>query len=172
MPFIRDSLKYVGAATSLLVVLSGCGYEIVKEKGIFGGEVATLAVPVFKNATFEPHASLYVSDSFTRELLATGLFQLNKANTDGYLEGTIKNIRILPATTDANGIVTEKVIYLDVELRLFRKNGTFMKSWTVSDSEVYRTNDVNIEEYNKKDALQRMSARMARKYTASILADY
>lgn len=169
---IKIFAKQIVMSLLLLIILSGCGYELVKDKGIFSGEITTVAVPIFKNPTYEPHVSMYVTEAFTRELMGTGVFKLDRKGTDGYIEGTIKDIRILPNTLGKTGIVVEKKVYVDVELALYRSNGTFIRRWVLSDNEVYRADIPNLEEYNKRTAYGRISDRMARRFSAAILVNY
>ncbi|HBE44800.1 MAG TPA: hypothetical protein DDW17_04930 [Deltaproteobacteria bacterium] len=149
-----------------------CGYQLVQEKGLFGGDIKSLYVPVFKNRTYEPHASLYVTDAFTRELISTGLFNINRENSDGYIDGSIKAIKVDPATLDKDGVAVEKNITLDIELALTGKDGRLIKRWTLSDTEKYRVDNLAYEDYNKKEALRRISARMARRFCSILLVDY
>jgi hypothetical protein len=88
------------------------------------------------------------------------------------MEGIIKDIRILPNTLSTTGIVIEKKVFMDVELVLYSKNGTFIRRWTLSDNEVYRAEVPNYEEYNKRTAYARISERMARRFSAAILVNY
>jgi hypothetical protein len=104
--------------------------------------------------------------------MGSGVFKLDRTNTDGYIEGTIKDIRTLPNTLGKTGIVTEKKVYMDLELILYRKNGTLIRRWTLSDSEVYRADVPNYEEYNKRTAYEKLSERMARRFSAAILVNY
>jgi hypothetical protein len=172
MKYMMKSKKYLLITVMLAALISGCGYELVRDKGIFGGEITTVSLPIFKNPTYEPHVSKYVSQAFTKELMGTGVFKLDKAGTDGYIEGTIKDIRTIPNTLSKTGIVTEKKVFMDVELVLYRKNGTFIRRWTFSDNEVYRADVPNIEEYNKRTAYEKISERMARRFSAAILVNY
>ena len=104
--------------------------------------------------------------------MCAGVFRLDRTNTDGYIEGTIRDIRTIPNTLSKTGIVTEKKMYMDVELILYRKNGTFIRKWMFSDNEVYRADVPNYEEYNKRTAYERLSERMARRFSAAILVNY
>jgi len=61
---------------------------------------------------------------------------------------------------------------VNVDLALFKNNGLLIKRWTMTEMEVFRTDDINAEDYNKRDALSRVSARMARKFTSILLLDY
>ena len=165
-------LKITGLMIFCFLMLFSCGYQLVQEKGIYGGDISSLSVPVFKNKTFEPHASMYVTDSFARELVLSGLFKINTSNPDGYIEGTITEIKILPASMNANGLVVEKTIFATVDIAIFRNNGTLLRRWGFSDNETYNVVDINSEDFNKRDALKRLSGRMARKFCSIMLIDY
>jgi hypothetical protein len=115
---------------------------------------------------------MYVTDSFTREIVLSGLFKVNVNNPDGYIEGTITEIKILPATMNAYGLVVEKTIYATVGISIFRNNGTLLRRWDFSDNETYNVVDINAEDFNKRDALKRLSGRMARKFCSIMLIDY
>jgi len=156
----------------LFIFIHGCGYQLVGEKGIYGGEIKSVYVPVFKNMTYEPHASVYLTDAFTRQLMATGLFAVNKNNSDTYIEGVLKNIRIVPNALDKNGIVIEKSVLIGVEISLFKKDGNLLKKWSFSDNQTYRVDDLGAEDYNKKEALSMVSDRIARHFCASIMTEY
>ena len=66
------------ASLFLFLIPAACGYTVVQEKGIFRGEVISLDVPVFKNQSFEPQVSQFFTEAFTRELVTSGLFDVNK----------------------------------------------------------------------------------------------
>lgn len=154
------------------VLVNACGYQMVREKGISGGDIASVYISVFKNSTYEPHASLYVTDAFSKELLSTNLFTINQDRSDAYLQGNIKKITTSPTTLSGAGIVIEKWISVDIELALYRKNGTFMRRWLLTDQETYRVDNIAAEDYNKREALQRLSSRLARRFSAALLIDY
>lgn len=155
-----------------MLTLACCGYQMINEKGIFGGEISSIYIPLFKNNTYEPHASGYVTDAFAKELIGTGIFKLNKDDSDGYIEGTITKIRIIPSAMNAQGLVIEKNLEITVDLSLFKKTGAFIRKWTLLEYEIYNTSDVSVEDYNKREALRRASGRMARKFSSMALIYY
>jgi len=159
-------------AVIVVAAASSCGYQMVREKGISGGDITAVYIAVFKNSTYEPHASLYVTDAFSKELLSTNLFTINKESSDAYLQGNIKKIVTSPTSLSGGGLVIEKWISVDIELALYRKNGTFMRRWLLSDQETYRVDNIAAEDYNKREALQRLSGRLARRFSAVMLVDY
>ncbi|HUJ89671.1 MAG TPA: LPS assembly lipoprotein LptE [Syntrophorhabdales bacterium] len=155
----------------LFLILPSCGFTIVREKGIFQGEVVSLDVPVFKNQTLEPQLPQFFTEAFSRELVASGLFDINKAGASSTLQGTIAAIRTVPAAFDQNGLTIQKTVYVTLGLALSRKDGRPIKSWGLSDAEPYNVNDINLEDSNMKQALIRIAARMARRFSALVIAD-
>ncbi|MCX7965862.1 MAG: LPS assembly lipoprotein LptE [Syntrophorhabdaceae bacterium] len=164
--------KHIIFLFCLSFFLPSCGYEMVREKGIYGGEIKSVYVPVFKNLTYEPHVSQYLTESFTRQLLSIGILKVNMKDSETYIEGVLKNIRIIPLSLDKNGIVIEKSVIMEIEVSLFKKDGNLIKKWAFSDTQSYRTDDLSLAEYNKKEAISIISDRIARRFSASILTEY
>ena len=154
-----------------LVLLSGCGYELIKEKGVYGGEVTSLNVPVFRNLSFEPQVPGFFTEAFSSELAASGLFEINKAGSDATLEGTITSIVSSPASLGATGQALQKVVTATIYLSL-SKQGNVVKTWTFADAEAYDVPDINLEDFNKRAALQRIAGRIARRFHSQLLAIY
>jgi hypothetical protein len=172
---MRKRGKLIGRVVTALVLalmVSSCGYQLVGGKGIYGGDIKTISLSAFKNATYEPHVSFYVTNAFSRELATMGLFDLNAPNADAYLEGTIRRIIISPSAMSSAGLVIEKQASMNVEIALYRKNGSFIKKWTFNDTEPYVVNDVAAEDYNKRNAIEVISGRVARKFSAALLVEY
>jgi outer membrane lipopolysaccharide assembly protein LptE/RlpB len=172
MEKMKKRISLVATIAIISVLTCSCGYQLINQKGIYGGEIKSLDVGVFKNITYEPHASLYVTNAFSQELTLTGLFDLNQKSSDAYIEGTIRRVLIQPSSMNAQGVVIEKTATVDVDIALYRKNGTFIKRWFFTDFEPYRVDDIQAEDYNKRDALNVISGRMARKFCAVVLVDY
>jgi hypothetical protein len=159
------------ASLFLVLILASCGYTIVREKGIFQGEVVSLDVPVFKNMTFEPQISQFFTEAFTKEMVTSGLFDINKSGASSTLQGSIAVVRIVPTTLDKNGLAIEKTIFVTLSLALSKKDGRSIRNWSFVDAEVYNVQDINLEDPNKREALIRIAARMSRRFSALILAD-
>jgi outer membrane lipopolysaccharide assembly protein LptE/RlpB len=165
-------IKKLLLVLSIVFLLCSCGYQLVREKGIYGGDISSIYISIFKNQTYEPHIAQYVTDAFSKELLTTGLFTVNKEGSDGYLQGTITKITTQPYTLSITGITIEKTVAIDVDMALYKKNGNFIKRWPLSESETYRVDNISYEEYNKQDAIKRLSARMARRFTSLLFVEY
>ncbi len=165
--------KRMGAclAAIILLALSGCGYQLIGGKGIYGGEISSIYVPIFSNSTFEPSIAQPVTDSFTKELLMTGLFTINNSAADAYLRGVITNVTTAPNALSTDGTVIEKVVTVEMTVSLYQRNGKLVKTFGLSDYEYYRIQS-GAEEYNRREAIRRMSSRMARRFSSQLLLEY
>ena len=170
---VKEGLYRMRMLASLLsfLILASCGYTIVREKGIYRGEVVSLDVPVFKNQSFEPQVSQFFTEGFTQELVATGLFDVNRADAPNVLMGSITAVRIIPTALDSNGLALQKTVYVTLSLAIQKKDGRLVKTWSFADAEPYNVQPINVEDPNKNQALIRIAARTARRFSAIILAD-
>lgn len=195
----RQTIKAVILCFSVIALfsLANCGYEIVREKGIYGGDVTSISIPVFKNQSYEPHLSMFVTDAFSKELLSMGLFKINREGGDAYLQGIIKNVRVIPYNIGKGGYVTEKRIDMTVEISLFRNNGSLIKRWTLIEYETYRVGgsvtvvprpypgttttplpyDTDIQYYNydepsKQDAIRKIAERLAKRLASYLIMEH
>jgi hypothetical protein len=161
-------------SASLLVcfaLLSGCGYELVREKGIYGGEIKSLNVPVFKNKSFEPQVPGFFTQAFSMELAASGLFQIGTSGADATLQGTIINVTTGPGALSAAGQSVQKTVAASISLTL-TKQDKVVKTWAFTDSEVYDASSINLEDFNRRAALQRIAARIARRFHSQLYSVY
>ena len=160
--------------TALLIpFLWGCGYELVRDRGISSGastEVYSISVPVFKNRTLEPQIPAFFTEIFSRELAAGGLVQINKSGSEATLLGTVDSIYSAPSSLSGKGLAVEKVVSTSISLTLV-KNGSVARRWTYSDAEAYVVSDINLEDFNKRAAIQRIATRIARRFHAQLVAD-
>ncbi len=159
------------ALLAAFLLLDGCGYELVRERGVFGGEVVALNVPVFQNKSYEPQVPGFFTDAFSRELAASGLFDLNRPGTDATLQGTINSVVSAPSSLSSRGLALEKVVTMNIGLVLYRQ-GNPIKNWVYTDSEPYRVDDINLEDFNKRQAMQRIAARVSRRFHAQLMGNY
>jgi hypothetical protein len=164
-------LRFI-SVTLLTLFLSSCGYQIVRERGIYGGDIKSIYIPGFKNRTFEPHLSLYVTDAFSSELISMGLFEINRPSYEALVEGTIKRVTIGAQTVDKRGFALEKNLELELELSLISKDGKLIKKWSLTEKEIYRSDNANYEDYNKREAIKRAAAKMARRFSSLLLMEY
>ena len=154
----------------LALCLASCGYRMISEKGIWGGDVVHIELPMFKNMTRDPHISSYVTDAFSSEILSTGLLEI-RSESPAILKGEIVDVRVSHEAFGKAGLVREKRVELFLTLSLYRE-GNLLKRWDLRDSETYLVEDRNLEDYMKREAIKRVSRRMARNFTLLLLKEY
>ncbi len=163
---------FILCCAAVLVLMAGaCGYQVIGGKGIYGGDISSIYISIFKNSTFESSIAQPVTDSFAKELLMTGLFTINQSNTDAYIKGDIRTITTAPNALATDGTVIEKTVSVVLLVALYQRNGKLVKEYTLSDYEYYKIQG-GAEEYNRREAIRRMSARMARRFSAQLLLEY
>lgn len=169
----KSCVKKVALFCALFFVLlaGACGYQVIGGKGIYGGEISSIYVSIFTNSTFESSIAQPVTDSFAKELLGTGLFTINKANADAYIKGNIQSVTTAPNALATDGTVIEKTVSVSMIVSLYQGNGKLVKNFSLSDYEYYKIQS-GAEEYNRREAIRRMSARMARRFSAQLLLEY
>ncbi|MGZ5003895.1 MAG: LPS assembly lipoprotein LptE [Chthoniobacterales bacterium] len=114
------------AVAALLVAfgLSGCaGYRIGNVKPHYLEAVNKIAVPTFKNHTFQPQIEALVTNTVIKQLQQDGTFRIaNEADADATLKGTIQAIGRTPvrsvrgnvlATTEFNLTITVTYVLVD-----------------------------------------------------------
>jgi outer membrane lipopolysaccharide assembly protein LptE/RlpB len=156
-----------------LPLLTGCGYELVRDRGIATGdtsEVYSISVPVFKNKTFEPQVPAFFTEAFSRELVSGGLVKINKGETEAVLQGSIDSITTNLSSLSSAGLAVEKQMNITVNIRLIKK-GNVVRTWSFTDTEAYITSSINLEDFNRRAAIQRIATRIARRFHAQLVAD-
>jgi outer membrane lipopolysaccharide assembly protein LptE/RlpB len=159
--------------TLLFLCLSGCGYELVHDRGISAGEssaVYSISVPIFKNKTYEPQVPSFFTEAFSRELVSGGLVQINKAGSEATLQGSIDTISTTLSSLSGTGLAVEKQVSVTVSLKLTR-SGNAVRSWSYHDTEAYIASNINLEDFNRRAAIQRIATRVARRFHAQLVAD-
>jgi outer membrane lipopolysaccharide assembly protein LptE/RlpB len=156
-----------------LPLLTGCGYELVRDRGISTGEtseVYSISVPVFKNKTFEPQVPAFFTEAFSRELVSGGLVTINKDDSEAVLQGSIDSISTNLSSLSSTGLAVEKQVNMTVNLRLV-KRGNAVRTWSFSDTEAYIASSINLEDFNRRAAIQRIATRIARRFHAQLVAE-
>jgi hypothetical protein len=153
-------------------LLAGCGYELVRDSGISSGstgEVYSVSVPVFRNKTFEPQVPAFFTEIFSRELASGGLVRINKADSEATLYGSIDSITTNLSSLSSTGLAVEKQVSVLVSLRLV-KDGNVVRTWSYSDTEAYIASSINLEDFNRRAAIQGIAKRIARRFHAQLVA--
>lgn len=77
----------------ILVLLSGCGYKLGEIRPTPMRSVRTLAVPTFKNKTYEPRVEVLLADTLIKAIQQDGTYTVTSDNSaDAIVNCTLINI--------------------------------------------------------------------------------
>ena len=118
----------------VLLVLSGCGYKLGEIRPTSMRSVRTLAVPTFKNNTYESRIEVLFADTLVKKLQQDGTYRIvNTAQADAIVNGTIEKIERgslrsvqsnVLATSEFSLIVTARYEVVDQRTGIILMQGT------------------------------------------------
>jgi hypothetical protein len=124
----------------------------------------SVAVPTFKNRTYEPGIEVPFTQAFLNEfILDRRVNVVNRAQADSLLEGTITSFKIFSVSYDRSGRVLEYQtnVVLDVVLK-DRTGKVLWEEKSFSETQWFRaSSDVLTNEANKAAAIQRIGRLVA-----------
>lgn len=128
-------------ALGLTLLAASCGYALVGTGGQFPEGVTKMSVPIFENDTKNTEIARLVTNSFIRELLATGKVDVVAAeDAQAEIRGKIRRYEVERITFDVDRNVTENrmVVAIDVGLILKGEKKPVFREDNVSRYHEYR----------------------------------
>jgi len=120
MTFSLNKTAIFTIALLCVLLLSGCGYQMVGKETHVPPGLRSVAIPTFKNITFEPGIEIQFTQAFLNEFkLDRRVNIVDRAQADSVMEGVITGFRISSVSYDQSGFVLEyqTTVVLDVTLR-------------------------------------------------------
>jgi outer membrane lipopolysaccharide assembly protein LptE/RlpB len=146
------------------LLLSGCGYQMVGKETHVPPGLNSIAIPTFKNRTFEPGIEVLFTQAFLREfILDRRVNVVDRAQADSLLEGVITDFRIYSVSYDRSGLVLEYQtnVVLDVTLK-DRTGKVLWEERNFSETQWFRaSSNVLTSEANKAAAIQQIGRLVA-----------
>jgi outer membrane lipopolysaccharide assembly protein LptE/RlpB len=144
--------------------LSACGYQMVGKETHVPPGLNSVAIPTFKNGTYEPGIEVPFTQAFLREfILDRRVNVVDRAQADSLLEGIITDFRIYSVSYDRSGLVLE--YQTTVVLNLTLKDRTGKVLWEqkhFSETQWFRaSSNVLTNEANKTAAIQKIGRLVA-----------
>ena len=142
----------------------GCGYQMVGKETHIPPALNSIAIPTFKNLTFEPGIEVQFTQGFLREfILDRRVKVVDRSEADSILEGTVISYNLFSVAYDRSGFVSEYQINVLVRLALKKRTGEMI--WQengLSETLWFRaSSDVLVNEANRTAALQRIGRLIA-----------
>jgi len=158
---------------SLLLVaflLSGCGYKLGEIRPTPMRSVRTLAVPTFKNNTYEPRIEVLVADTVIKQLQQDGTYTIVSDDTaDAILYGTVTKIERRSLRSVQNNVLatSEFGLTLTVSYEVIDRvtGALLMKSIVQGDTSFFSSNDLQTTE---RQAIPLAAQRLAVDLSAAL----
>ena len=158
-----------------VMVLFGCGYQMVGKETHVPSGISSLAIPTFRNLTFEPGIEVYFTRGFLREFIMDRRVKVvDREEADSILEGVIKSFDISSVSYDRSGFAMEYQTSIVIDLVLKRRNGEII--WVERDLSETRTYGVSSStittEGNKSAAVQQIGRFVAERVRNRFFYDF
>jgi outer membrane lipopolysaccharide assembly protein LptE/RlpB len=171
-------LNHTGIVTVTLVyflLLSGCGYQMAGKETHVPPGLSSVAIPTFRNRTYEPGIEVPFTQAFLREfILDRRVNVVGRAQADSVLEGVIIDFRIYSVAYDQSGLALEYQATLVLDLTLTDRTGKVLwelKSFT--ETQWFRaSSSVLTSEANKNAAIQRVGRLAAERVRNRFLYNF
>ena len=147
-----------------LILLIGCGYQMVGKETHVPPGLNSVAIPTFKNQTFEPGIEVPFTQAFLTEFIQDKRVNVvGRTEASSVLEGVVKYFRIYSVSYNASGFVSE--YQTDVVLDIMLKDQAGKVLWQerdFSEHAWFRASSSGlINEANKQAAIQEVGKLVA-----------
>lgn len=147
-----------------MVLLMGCGYQMVGKETHVPPGLNSIAIPTFKNRTFEPGIEIPFTQAFLREFIQDRRVSVvGRAEASSVLEGVVKYFRIYSVSYDPSGFVQEYQtdVILDITLK-DRAGKVLWQEIDFAEHAWFRASSSGlINEANKQAAIQEAGRLLA-----------
>lgn len=150
-----------------LILLVACGYQMVGKETHVPPGLNSIAIPTFKNRTYEPGIEVPFTQAFLREfILDRRVSVVDRAQADSLLEGVITDFRIYSVSYDPSGLVLEYQTTVILDLTLKDRMGKVLwEEKNVSETQWFRaSSSVLTSEVNKTVAIQQIGRLVAGRF--------
>ena len=147
-----------------LLLLAACGYQMVGKETHVPPGLNSVAVPTFKNRTYEPGIEVPFTQAFLNDfILDRRVNVVSRAQADSVLEGTITSFNIYAVSFDQSGFVLEYQTNVMLDLTLKDRTGKVLwEEKNFSETQWFRASSgILINEANKAAAIQRIGRLVA-----------
>jgi outer membrane lipopolysaccharide assembly protein LptE/RlpB len=162
LPLSKTNILTITLLCFLLPI--GCGYQMVGKETHVPPGLNSVAIPTFKNQTFEPGIEVPLTQAFLREFIQDRRVNVvDRAEADSVLEGVIKYFRIYSVSYDKSGFVMEYQTDITLDLTLKKRTGEVLwEEKGFSETRWFRaSSNVLTNETNKAAALQQIGRFVA-----------
>ena len=141
----------ISAACMAALFVTGCGYHLGAAKPAVLQNVTTLAIPTFKNKTFEPNIEVLMADATIKQFQEDGTYEIVPDDrADAILYCTLDNVERSQARAVLSNVLATREFKLKLVVQyelVDRVTGVSILAGTVNaDTSFYTNNDLQVDE--------------------------
>ena len=158
-----------------LCLLVSCGYRMVGKTTHLPPGINSVAIPTFKNLTYEPGIEVPFTQAFLNELIQDRRVNVvDREQADAIIEGKIRYFSIYSVSYDQSGFVAEYQANVVLDVSLKNRAGEILwEEKNISETRWYRaSSDVLTNEANKAIALQETGKLVAERIRNRFFYDF
>ena len=147
-----------------LVLLMACGYQMVGKETHVPPGLSSIAIPTFKNSTFEPGIEIPFTQAFLNEFIQDRRVKVvSRAEADTILEGVVADFKTYGVAYDRSGFVLQYQIGVTVNITLRDRTGKVLwEEKGLGESQWFRASSSGVtNEAAKQVSIQKTAASMA-----------
>ena len=147
-----------------LVPVVACGYQMVGKETHIPPGLSSIAIPTFKNLTFEPGIEIQFTQAFLNEFIQDRRVRVvSRAEADSTLEGVVTDFRTYAVAYNQSGFVLQYQIGVTVNLALRDRAGKIVwEEKGLGETQWFRASSVGVtNEAAKQIAIQKTAGLMA-----------
>ena len=166
----RGRLRFYYLAAALIfldlsfcLLWAGCGYHRVRQGNNLPDSIRSIAVPVFRNDSFESGVEAVMADALREQLVRSGFVRLKDVkHADAVIVGTIKKFSVKAISFSESDYAVEYRATIRVRIKLVDKNGVVLwEDKNVSRYDDYRVSaDIFQTEAARRQAVEQIARDM------------
>ena len=158
------------------VLAAGCGYRLARSDNPLLSNMHTIAVPYFKNKTFEPEAEKIFTYAFVNEFIESKRLQVvSEQNADLILRGTVKSLveDAIAYNRDDKALEYRVDVVLDIQVEERTTGKVLWKRKNFKHIEEFPVgSNIVLSEASKRLSLEKLAADLAERIHDSIVEGF
>jgi outer membrane lipopolysaccharide assembly protein LptE/RlpB len=172
----KDALITATFILCVCLLCSGCGYHRARSDNPLLAGLGTIAIPYFKNKTFEPEAEKIFTYAFVNEFIESRRLRVvGEHEADLVLRGTVKKLieDTIAYNRDDKALEYRMDVVVDIQVERRASGEVVWKRKNFRHSEEFPVgDDIVLSEASKRAALQKLAADLAERVHDSIIQGF
>ncbi len=176
MKLFKKNIFIISALVFVSMIFFSCGYRLARPSNPLLEDIKTIAIPYFKNKTFEPEVETIFTYAFVNEFIESRRLQVvSIENADAVLYGTVRKLYddTIAYNRDGKTMEYRTFVTLDVVLEERSSGNVLWKRKKMMHSEEFPVGDrIEMSEAAKRASLKTIAEDLAERVHDSIMQGF